>query len=199
MADNRSNLWAFLIYPNDSAPSNYIEIIQSWHIEAALSPLHSPDPNGDPGETFKDHIHVILYFGTGQKKSLEQVKKYCDQLNGTRPFILDNRNGYVRYLIHYNNPEKTQYDESEILCLSGFDIGDAFNDRQSVDQYYDFVEEFISSNIICNFMVLIDRLKEQHLYHELNFVRQHVYYVDKLIDANYKKLKKTKKSFDSDK
>ena len=52
--DPRTNLWAFLIYPDDSAPDNYLEIIQNWHIPTIISPLHEPDNNGDLEERFKN-------------------------------------------------------------------------------------------------------------------------------------------------
>ena len=56
MADNRTNLWTFCIYPGDSAPEDFFQIIQSWHIPCLLSPTHDPED-----EDTKDHIHRFCF------------------------------------------------------------------------------------------------------------------------------------------
>lgn len=188
--DERTNLWAFIIYPDDSAPDNYIEIIQSWHVPCAISPLHSPDENGDPDERFKQHIHVVIYFGLGQKKDLDQVKSFSDQLNGTRPFVLTSRNGYIRYLIHRDNPEKEQFEESDIICVSGFEIGDAFRSFVLDQEMYDYLESIIRDHKLCNMADLVFMLKETNCINELRFLRTHTYYIKCLLDDMYKRLKR---------
>lgn len=192
----RTNLWAFLIYPDDSAPDNYLEIIQNWHIPTIISPLHEPDNTGDIEERFKKHIHVLIYFGLGQKKSMEQVEEYSNQLYGTRPFMVESRNGYVRYLIHFDNPEKTQYEESDLLTFSGFEIGDAFRSYESDQEMYYYIEEIIKEHKFVNLADLIYFLKETNCHSEVKFIRSHTYYINCLLDGMYKRLKKQKKILD---
>ena len=40
--EKRSNKWAFLIY-QESAPKNYIEVLEDLHIPFVLSPWHDKD------------------------------------------------------------------------------------------------------------------------------------------------------------
>ena len=42
--EQRSNKWAFLFY-RESAPENYLEILEGFHIPFILSPWHDRDIN----------------------------------------------------------------------------------------------------------------------------------------------------------
>lgn len=162
MADSlgRSNLWAFIIYP-DSWPEDWQDIISSFHVPAAVSPLHDADLNGDGSEK-KAHRHVLLNFGSGKKKSEEQVyTNYCHLLNATLPIAIDSERGYVRYFVHIDNPEKTQYDLDDILLFSGYDLSDAFKPSASrAHQIMNEIKLWILQNEIGEFeAVQIEALK----------------------------------------
>lgn len=187
----RSNVWAFVIYPGDSCPDNYLDIIQSWHIPTLISPVHDQDLNADETEK-KKHIHVMLYFGSGSNKSYEQVYLYSSQLNGTIPIIVNNTNAMIRYFIHKDNPEKHQYDRSELTCLSGFEINDAFESYSNDSLYYDFLEEFINEKGIYNFFILVMELKIGNYIYELDFLRRHTIYFRTLLDHRYHLAEKNK-------
>ena len=55
--EQRSNKWAFLFY-RESAPENYLEILEDLHIPFVLSPWHDKDINRKTGELKKAHKHV---------------------------------------------------------------------------------------------------------------------------------------------
>lgn len=198
----RSNLYTFLIYPNDSAPDNYIEIIRSWHIPVLLSPVHNPDGDpfgGEEGSQRKKHIHVMMYFGSGANKSLEQVKEFTDQLNGTRPFIVTSRDGMIRYFIHLDDPDKQQYDDegnkwnkSYLICLGGFEVGNAFESFSNDEQIYMFLENVIFDHHIYNFSDFIRFLRDTNCHAELSFVRRHCMYFKSILYGEYQKLDKKK-------
>ena len=62
----RSNTWACVFYPGDSAPVNYLDIINSFMLPVLLSPLHDPDKNNevmdsDTGEFDLPDIFHLLY------------------------------------------------------------------------------------------------------------------------------------------
>ena len=42
--EKRSNKWAFLLY-QESAPENYLEILEEMHVPFVLSPWHDKDVN----------------------------------------------------------------------------------------------------------------------------------------------------------
>lgn len=112
--------WAFVVYP-ESLPENWLEILQKTGLPIAISPLHDKDLNADESEK-KPHYHIILCYSG--PTSYGVVKNITDKLNGTIPIPLEQIRGYYRYLTHEDNPEKSQYNKSEIKHLNGFNIRD---------------------------------------------------------------------------
>lgn len=181
----RSNCWACIIYPGDSCPDNYVSIIQSWHIPALISPIHSPEKNSIEQAERKKHIHVMVNFGSGANKSLEQVKEYTDQLGGTVPFIVHSPFAMIRYFIHYDNPEKEQFDRSELISFSGFDVDPAFDSYDEDNEAFAALEDFIFVNNLYNFAILVKYLREHKMVRELNFVRRRCTYICNLLDGMF--------------
>lgn len=112
--------WAFVLYP-ESAPFDWREILRQTGLQCAISPLHDKDI--DPtGEAKKAHYHVIACYSG--PTSYNVVKGLTDSLVAPIPQPLEQVRGYYRYLTHKDNPEKYQYDESEIQTVNGFSIMD---------------------------------------------------------------------------
>jgi len=113
--------WAFIVYP-ESAPTDWLEILQKTGLQCAISPLHDQDLNAD-GTHKKPHYHVIAVYSTGTT-TFNVVKSLTDSLNAPIPQHLEQIKGYYRYLTHKDNPEKAQYSESDIKTINGFNILD---------------------------------------------------------------------------
>lgn len=130
--DGRVRAWTIIVYP-ESAPENWVELIDEEHIEWYCSPLHDKDVNLD-GEIKKAHWHVVMYFEG--KKSFEQVKELTDKINAPIPQKVANIKGAIRYFIHLDNPEKYQYKKSDIRCFGGADLdkylGFSASDKQAL-------------------------------------------------------------------
>lgn len=184
----RSNLWVFIIYPGDSCPKDYIDIIQNWHIPCLLSPLHDADKNADLSEK-KVHQHVMLDFGSGQNKSYDQVKEYADELKGTIPIICHNKNAMVRYFVHLDNPEKVQYKIEQLKCFSGFEYDKAFETYTNEACMYRFIENIIYENMIYNYAYLVRYMIEHGLEYELMFLRRHSIHFKCILDGYFQLLK----------
>jgi len=116
--ERRSLNWNFILYP-ESAPENWRKLIDETHIEWVESPLHDKDINPD-GEIKKAHYHVTLLFPGN--KSYEQVKELTDSLNAPIPVRCQSVKGSIRYMAHKDNPEKYQYNWSDIVCHGGADL-----------------------------------------------------------------------------
>ena len=130
MADinGRSRTWAFIVYP-ESLPDNWLEIARDLHTPGAISPLHDKDVN-PTGEKKKPHYHILLKFAN--KKSLDQLINIAQSFNSNVfPQPVDNFDGYLRYLIHIDNPEKYQYEPKDIIPLCGLDIETYFAPTKS--------------------------------------------------------------------
>lgn len=183
--DDRARTWTFIVYP-ESAPENWRELLDEYHIPWVESPLHDKDINPD-GSVKKAHWHVILLFDG--KKSYEQVKELADTINAPIPQKTANTKGLVRYLIHMDNPEKYQYKRDEIVCHSGADVGEYFalssSSRRAV--LWEIVE-FIKENEIDNFSDFIGFCLETDNRDWFDVAMNHnTLAINKLLDSIYQK------------
>lgn len=118
--DKKRN-WLFVIYPGESAPENWREMLQGLHMEGCVSPLHDQDINEVDEEQKKAHRHVMLCFdGPTTYETVKAIS--CDMLHGTAPIPCNSMRGSVRYFLHMDNPEKAQYSIDDMIPLSGFDV-----------------------------------------------------------------------------
>lgn len=128
--------FCFLIYP-DSAPKNFIEILEDVHVPMCISPLHDKDTQPD-GTPKKPHYHVlIMYDGV---HTYDQFREVADLVNGVYPKAEDLKNpdmvynffyrkqwvvsdvgGYARYLCHLDNDDKAKYSVEDVKSLNGAD------------------------------------------------------------------------------
>lgn len=123
VTDNTANgqfrNWTCVIYPGDSCPSDYVDILDKLHIEWVESPLHDKDVNGD-GTPKKPHKHLALLFDG--KKSYDQVKAICDSVGGTIPQRAHSVKALIRYFAHLDNPEKAPYRIADVVAHGGIDV-----------------------------------------------------------------------------
>lgn len=132
---DRTRNWTVVVYP-DSAPKNWRELLDDLHIEWVESPLHEFDSNAT-GEVKKPHWHLLLMFGG--VKSFEQVCDCVKFLNCPIPQRTHNAKAMVRYMAHLDNPEKFQYDISDIKAHGGVDIAELL--RPSSSERYTLIRE----------------------------------------------------------
>lgn len=157
--DNRTRNWTFVLY-EDSAPENWREILDDMHIEWIESPWHDKDINGN-GEPKKKHKHILLLFQG--KKSYEQIKELTDMLNQPIPQRCHNAKAMVRYMAHLDNPEKAQYNPSDIIGHGGADVSDML--RPSSSERYTIIKDmidYIRSSGITEFQDLMDYAADVH-------------------------------------
>jgi Plasmid replication protein. len=109
--------WSWVVYP-ESVPENWRTLLDETGEKWIESPLHDKDINETTNERKKPHWHIIISFFN--KKSYKQVLKISEMLNAPEPVKTKNLQGAVQYLWHRNNPEKYQYDKSEVVAHNGF-------------------------------------------------------------------------------
>lgn len=155
--DTRTRNWTIVLYP-ESAPENWRSVLDEMHIEWIESPLHEDDVNAN-GEKKKAHWHILLMFGG--VKSYEQVEELCAALNCPRPERCHNAKAMVRYMAHLDNPEKAQYNISDIIPHGGVDIAEML--RPNSSERYTLIREmisFIRDNDIVEFQDIMDYASE---------------------------------------
>ena len=136
--DERTRNWTFVVYP-ESAPENWREIIDELHVPWVESPLHDKDINPD-GEIKKPHWHVMIMFSSN--KSYSQIREITMKLSSPNPQRVANARGMVRYFAHMDNPEKFQYDKTEIIEHAGADISSYLSVTSA--ERYELIREMIS-------------------------------------------------------
>jgi len=159
----RTRNWTIVVYPHvsetDGAPVNWREILDEEHIAWVESPLHEYDVNPD-GEVKKAHWHILLLFEG--VKTYDQVKQITDKIRSPHPQICNSARGMVRYMVHMDNPEKVQYDVSEIVCHGGADIADYL--QATVSERYKMIDEmiaYIDDNVVTEFADFMDFVRRE--------------------------------------
>ena len=152
-AGERTRNWSFIVYP-ESAPKNWVEIIQEERVPFVVSPIHDSDVNELTGELKKAHFHVLITYSS--VKTFEQVKELTDSLKSTIPQKCKSVKGSVRYMAHLDNPDKAQYEIKDIVGYNGFDVMAQI--RTATDRYVMISEmaDYIESNDIIEFADLFN-------------------------------------------
>ena len=186
--DKRSNKWAFLLY-QESAPKNYLDILEEMHIPFVLSPWHDKDINKETGEFKKAHKHGILFFES--LKSYTQVSELLTEKLNTPSYveIVMSPKGMYDYFIHAENPGKTLYNIDEIESGCGFEL-DQFLITNNNDQFLSTVIDIIEEHNFTEFnnLVRYARVENPSL---LNLIIDKTYFFAKYLDSrrhsNHKK------------
>ena len=143
--DGRIRNITFMLY-EDSCNPEWQKLLEEEHIPCMWI-YHNKDVN-PTGEPKKPHWHVMLCFEG--KKSAEQLQYYvdlCGAANGVYQEVASIR-AMARYLCHMDNPDKAQYDSSEVHAIAidyNAIIGMASDKYKAISEMIDFCEE---NNII---------------------------------------------------
>lgn len=160
MASKRYRDFATVVYP-DSAPENWIQILEEMHIQALISPLHDSDIN-PTGEKKKEHYHVQIMFEG--PKSKEQAQEIFYKIGGVGCEIVNSRRGMARYLTHMDNPDKFQYSGEDVKILGGVDYWDIINLPSDKYALIADILDFVIDNKVSNIIDLFRYSRDMGLY-----------------------------------
>lgn len=192
----KARYWWAVFYPGDSAPADWKEQLQKTGIPAEII-LHDKDTDTDPetGDQVakKLHAHIIwAYSGPNTPAAADAIA--VDLLKGKPAQPLSSIKGAHRYLTHRDNPEKYQYNESDIETVNGFSIDDfVASTKGEVNAVYKEIERHIKEQNIEDLADLMDYLNDEGLEDLAQFVRFNTYYIDKLLKSIYHRKRKAKK------
>lgn len=154
MEDSRLRNFGFVMYP-ESAPDNWIPILEDLQIPAFISPLHDKDIIIDTGEPKKPHWHVILMFSG--KKSYKQVLELLSPLGVKHLEQVNDLCASARYLCHldyFDRADKRLYEPSSVIQLNGADYQELIHHTSDVTYYTKEIMNFVWDNDIDNFAEL---------------------------------------------
>lgn len=178
--------WAFVLYP-ESAPVDWRDLLQKTGLQCAVSPLHDRDLNPD-GEPKKAHFHVIICYSG--PTSFNVVKALTDSLCCPIPQVLEQVRGYYRYFTHKDNPEKFQYQESEISTINGFSIMDFVElSKSEVLSIKRELQSLIRSADILEYSDLMDLLQDSDMIQQYDVASCNTYFFEKYISSRRNKQK----------
>lgn len=143
----RTRNYATIVYP-ESAPPDWLQKLREMHIPAFVSPLHDKDTNPD-GTPKKAHHHVLIMFDS--VKTQEQADEVFAVIGGVGHEDVKSTRGYARYLWHADNPEKYQYEKSEVVSLGGADLEAVVTLASDDDAEIDEMTRYIERNHIYSF------------------------------------------------
>ena len=112
-----STLYEVIVYDLENI-DNIVNIILNRYSRTLYAYcLHDKDFKEDTGELKKVHIHLLLKFP--QQVNYNTIIKECADNGitlGVNQFAnVNNYNSAIRYLIHYDNKDKFQYEKSSII------------------------------------------------------------------------------------
>ena len=194
--EKRSNKWAFLLY-QESAPENYLEILEEMHIPFVLSPWHDKDVNKETGEFKKAHKHGALYFDS--LKSYSQVSKLLtNHLNTPKHVeVIMSPRGMYDYFTHAENPEKTLYDINDIESGCGFDL-DKFLITNNSDEFLTLAIDIIEEHNFLEFNSLVRYARAENP-KLLSLIMNKTYFFAKYLDSRRYNNKKDEGKYKHDK
>ena len=184
MAEKNENVkkrnWTFVLYP-ESAPADWIERLKISGLMTAISPLHDKDVN-PTGEPKKAHYHVLLVYSG--PTTYNAVAKFTASLNATIPQALESVRGMYRYFSHKDNPEKYQYNETDIATLNGFNIADLIElTKSEVNEIKAKILKMIRDINIIEYSDLIDILLDNELLSEYDVAINNTFFFNTYITS----------------
>lgn len=189
--------WKLLLYP-DSAPEDWKEILDEACVKYVCA-LHDKDkwdardekknPEHKAGDLKKAHYHILLLFDG--PKTYNKVLPLAEKVNAKIPFkMLDgDPKGFMRYMLHLDQPKKHQYSEEVLEAHNGAVIDISKADDEDV--IYDEIFAFLETSEIHNFYVFqrYARISKPKWF---KFSRSHSYQIACLIKAKHEFIQEQK-------
>lgn len=193
--EKRSNKWAFLLY-QDSAPENYLDILEEMHVPFVLSPWHDKDVIKETGEFKKAHKHGALFFES--LKSYSQVSELLTKKLNTPAHVelVMSPKGMYDYFTHAENPDKTLYNIEDIESGCGFELNKFLIEHNSA-LFLETVIDVITENNFTEFEDLVQyaRFNDSSL---LALIIERTYFFTKFLDSRRYNPQKDRKASSED-
>lgn len=162
MATPKHRYAAFEVYPDsDGLPENWWDILRNTHGMFCRSLHHGGYDEG------KDHYHVMYCHGnTLRDEALKRCIPEGIAANGHVEIVTSPR-GYMRYLIHLDDPDKEQFEDGRdhIECVNGFplDLSKEYTQEERKQMKRE-IFQYIRTCDVLEYCDLIDGLMDDCMY-----------------------------------
>lgn len=196
---DRSRYCTFVIYPDDVLYAEQLALI--YNEDNYILSLHDKDYD-DNGEIKKAHYHVIIK--RSEASTASAYAKYFQLCNAdgkavsARVDLLAKKGlksvvGAYRYLIHYDNYDKAQYDFSNVQGT----LLDEFNNAilsSSVKKTMEEITQLLLNYIFESdfYITLTDLTKYAMDFHGASVIRSSTYFWEKMLLVHNEKYRRNK-------
>lgn len=150
-----------ILWPEDETHLLALDYIKH-NFENYIYILHDRDTD-ENGKPKKEHYHVILRFNNQRNISTIAKKLGIGENNF---YEIKSLTGQLRYLIHYDDDDKFQYDVSDVkgtlYMISKFK--QSLKSSQDETSEVSLIYEFIENSQIDDLHILLDYVLENNLY-----------------------------------
>lgn len=151
--NERSLYWCLVLYPEeDLSHKKAIEYIENHYSYASI--IHDNDLNED-GTLKKSHVHIVLRFSNYRWRNA-----ISQELNITPNYLekCKNLENALKYLVHINNPDKFQYEISQVHGdlknkLLSYLKDKSLSESEQAKQLLLFIQDYPTSLSLSDFLI----------------------------------------------
>lgn len=152
----RTRNYATVVYP-ESAPLDWMDILNDLHINAFVSPLHDRDLNKKTKEIKKPHYHVMVMFES--VKTDVQAKGIFSQFGGVGCEAINSSKAYARYLCHLDDKDKEKYDVEDVRVYGSVNYDSYIEIEVPKEDVLIEIVDYISRHQGITFAFLVERAR----------------------------------------
>ena len=151
--------WGYLY--EDSSPDDFLERMSTSGHEI-LAMKHDRDVTA-AGEVKEQHWHVVVRFAHATSAKVAKELLCGFGVKAASVQYRDSWTAVARYLCHMDDPNKTQYDPSEVMEFGGADYLTAI--KRTADKYHTTAEmmRWVQETDCRSFAALLDWAMEENL------------------------------------
>ena len=152
----RNKYYATVVYP-ESAPLDWMDILNDSHVNAFVSPLHDKDVNKKTGEIKKPHYHVMIMFES--LKTDVQAKGIFSQFGGVGCESINSIKAYARYLCHLDDKDKEKYSVDDVQIYGSINYETFIEIDVPKEDVLIEIVDYISKHQGITFAFLVERAR----------------------------------------
>lgn len=151
--NKRKSIWWGYLYP-ESAEEGWLKRLKESGLEY-FAIIHDKDVTAT-GEIKKTHVHIAVRFAHAVDRSEAVMVLGAIGVLDASVQYRDNWRAVARYMCHLDDPDKYQYDTSDVLQGGGADYYTAIHRGSDKYRVIADMQDYVDDNNICSFKRFMD-------------------------------------------